>query len=479
MSKIVKYCSSCEEGFAEKFGFCPNCGSQLQAFAMNPVEKPAIDSIPSEPATGIAAPVSTEKSVENFTERIESQPPVSGFSDASMTEENIAGNIPAREPVASVAPVVESAAPIAVEAAATNNFEKPDQIEETAPFVEQKTFAAAAGKTNYETNRLNNFTEQTSAPKAEYVKDQGFYVTVIEEKNAAQRNLLLLGSLALMTVFLLGATVFSLFSKDALIGAIDQGDLIASVPEIAPMPVDEIPPPKQEKTEGGGGGGGGKQQDQDPSKGRLPPQVKDPITPPDPNIPQLTNPTLKLVQQTKGNNPRPITDENTGLPNGLSRNGSSGRGSGGGIGNGTGAGVGDGRGTGEGNGFGSGSGNGNGNGNGDGTGNGGRVSPPPPAPTKPPPPAPVGPTKGVTITSKPRANYTDAARTAQVQGTVTLKVTFLANGSIGSVSAVSGLPNGLTEQAIAAAHGIRFEPAMKNGVPQTVTKSVQYSFTIY
>jgi outer membrane biosynthesis protein TonB len=37
----------------------------------------------------------------------------------------------------------------------------------------------------------------------------------------------------------------------------------------------------------------------------------------------------------------------------------------------------------------------------------------------------------------------------------------------------------LTEQAIAAARQIRFEPAKKNGVPQTVTNQVQYQFTLY
>ncbi len=41
MGKIVKFCSSCDEGFAEKFGFCPNCGQSLQAFEMNPLEAAA------------------------------------------------------------------------------------------------------------------------------------------------------------------------------------------------------------------------------------------------------------------------------------------------------------------------------------------------------------------------------------------------------------------------------------------------------
>jgi TonB family protein len=83
------------------------------------------------------------------------------------------------------------------------------------------------------------------------------------------------------------------------------------------------------------------------------------------------------------------------------------------------------------------------------------------------------------IISKPRANYTDAARQNQVQGTVALRVVFTASGQIGSVSPVKSLSDGLTEQAIAAAKEIKFEPAKKNGVPQTVTKQVQYSFTIY
>jgi outer membrane biosynthesis protein TonB len=55
----------------------------------------------------------------------------------------------------------------------------------------------------------------------------------------------------------------------------------------------------------------------------------------------------------------------------------------------------------------------------------------------------------------------------------------MANGQIGSISPVKGLPNGLTEQAIAAARRISFEPAKNNGIGQTVTKQIEYSFSIY
>ena len=87
--------------------------------------------------------------------------------------------------------------------------------------------------------------------------------------------------------------------------------------------------------------------------------------------------------------------------------------------------------------------------------------------------------KGIGIISKPRANYTDAAKINEIEGVVRVRVTFLDSGEIGSVTPVSGLPYGLTEQAIAAARRIKFEPATRDGVPYTVTKIVEYSFSVY
>ena len=66
-----------------------------------------------------------------------------------------------------------------------------------------------------------------------------------------------------------------------------------------------------------------------------------------------------------------------------------------------------------------------------------------------------------------------------IQGSVTLKVTFLANGGIGSVTPVSGLPYGLTEQAIMAARRMVFLPFKRNNTTVSVTKTVVYSFSIY
>jgi TonB family protein len=83
------------------------------------------------------------------------------------------------------------------------------------------------------------------------------------------------------------------------------------------------------------------------------------------------------------------------------------------------------------------------------------------------------------LLSKPPAKYTDTARKNGLEGTVRLRVVFLASGEIGSILPVSFLSDGLTEQAIAAARSIKFEPATRNGIPVSTTKVVEYSFSIY
>lgn len=86
---------------------------------------------------------------------------------------------------------------------------------------------------------------------------------------------------------------------------------------------------------------------------------------------------------------------------------------------------------------------------------------------------------GLMIVAKPRPSYTDSSRQVNIQGTVILRTTFLANGSIGAVSVVKSLPYGLTEHAIAAARRIVFLPAQPDGVNFAVTKQVEYTFSIY
>lgn len=120
---------------------------------------------------------------------------------------------------------------------------------------------------------------------------------------------------------------------------------------------------------------------------------------------------------------------------------------------------------------GKGGGQGNGQGSGSGTGNGVGPGSPPSTTEKQ--------TSPLKILSKPKPSYTDLARIYGIQGTVTLRVVFLANKNIGEVSIVSKLPFGLTNNAISAAKRLTFEPLMKEGVAYSVTKTLQFTFTMY
>ena len=77
-----------------------------------------------------------------------------------------------------------------------------------------------------------------------------------------------------------------------------------------------------------------------------------------------------------------------------------------------------------------------------------------------------------------RPVYTEPARRNGVQGTVTLKVPLLANGSVGPITVVNGLPDGLTEMAIDAAKRIVFLPKRVDGKPVSVVIKLEYGFRI-
>lgn len=85
----------------------------------------------------------------------------------------------------------------------------------------------------------------------------------------------------------------------------------------------------------------------------------------------------------------------------------------------------------------------------------------------------------LTIISKLKAQYTEAARSNGLQGTVTLRVSFLASGGIGSIQVIKGLKYGLTEQAIAAVKKMVFLPEKRNGVAVTTSRPVSFAFNIY
>ena len=424
MGKIVKYCSSCDEGFAERFTFCPVCGASLQTFEMNPV-------------TGHSAPVEEPAPT---TQAFIAETPIETEAPSSLEE----------TPEAHAEPEIEEVPLAAADADEDVDLEYDDSKYGHHDVVEEPVY-----KPIY------------AASKAPVI-DDGYHITVIEEKNGAQRNGLLLGATIFMIIFVASATVYSLFIKPLDVNAIGDGTELAYLGVEVPTDTEEIKE-KKDKDDGGGGGGGGREEKTPASKGDLADQTKNPIRPPDAKVPRLENPELVLpTASTQGNKTFEKQYNRYGLPNGLDAL-SNGTGSGGGLGDGYGTGQGSGRGTGAGSGTGSGYGGGNGNGNGNGNGDG----------DGPPTSKIVAVTTPLNIISKPRAQYTDEARQNQVQGTVVLKVTLLANGTIGSIVPVSRLGYGLTEKAIAAARAIRFEPKKVNGIPQSVTKTIEYNFNIY
>lgn len=455
MAKILKYCNSCEEGFAERFTYCPVCGASLQAVELNPIaaaqESKAADQ-PAAPPAFIAEEVATTELSEPSA--VENEEIISATETETVQESFI------DEPV--VEPEV-----YADEAEVAAEIEEEEEVEFVPPVVPVTPAPV------YHTPAMHADAPRTEVSSSPIItkEDDGFYVTVIQEKNVQQRNALLLGSTALVLVTMIGAWGYSLFSKELGVSSIgDEGSLARLIDDV-PMPVEEVEPEKKNDDEGGGGGGGGREDKNPTSQGDLAPQTAKPIRPPDANTYRSDNFELKTPPPSTQGNQTPEQKYNRwGDPNSTFAGISNGPGTGGGQGTGVGTGQGSGRGTGAGSGSGSGFGGGRGDGNGDGTG-GGDGGPPPVRPT--------GVTTNFRITSQPKATYTDPARTNNVQGSVRLKVTLLASGQVGSITPVTRLPHGLTEQAIAAARRIRFEPKKVNGVPTSVTVTVDYSFTMY
>jgi TonB family protein len=234
--------------------------------------------------------------------------------------------------------------------------------------------------------------------------------------------------------------------------------------------------PKQEKA--GGGGGGGREEQTPASFGKLPqadlriPQV----VAPDPHPPVIRNPALPMPATLDADPalfPPDTRQLQYGDPKSKSTTPSSGSGSGNGIGSGTGGGVGPGSGGGYGPGEGGNTGGGPRREGGGGPGGGGggtdygRTF------------LPREVTSKARVLEKPEPAYTEAARKNQITGTVTIKAIFSASGQVTNIVAISRLPDGLTEKAIAAARQIKFVPATKDGHQVSMYVQLEYNFNLY
>ncbi len=84
--------------------------------------------------------------------------------------------------------------------------------------------------------------------------------------------------------------------------------------------------------------------------------------------------------------------------------------------------------------------------------------------------------KPLSINYRPTAVYTYEARKRAYTGTVRLRVTFGADGAVRGVETLQGQPYGLTQSAERAAWRTGFTPAMENGLPISVTRTIEYDF---
>jgi TonB family protein len=234
--------------------------------------------------------------------------------------------------------------------------------------------------------------------------------------------------------------------------------------------------PKQEKA--GGGGGGGREEQKPASFGKTPQAslTVPQVVAPDPHPPVIKNPALPVAATLVGDPmliPPDASKLNYGLRDSKSNDPSSGPGTGNGMGTGTGGGMGPGEGGGYGPGRGGNIGGGDRHDGGGGPGGPGGGGDPNRIFS------PKDVTSKARVLSKPEPQYTEEARKNQVTGTVILRAVFSSTGQVTNISARAGLPYGLTERAIAAARQIKFTPATKDGRPVSMYIQLEYNFNLY
>lgn len=203
----------------------------------------------------------------------------------------------------------------------------------------------------------------------------------------------------------------------------------------------------------GGGGGGGAHQVIEPPKGRTPEVAKEQITPP--QIARLDRPKLAIEPTEAVKIPDNPALPNFGMPQASPKIAlaSQGKGSGSGFGQGLGGGLGAGRGIGAGPGSGGGYGGGL-------MSVGGGVSAP-------------------QVIHLVEPEFTDDARRANYQGSVSVQLIVDSEGNPQNVRLVSHLGMGLDEKALEAVRQYRFKPAMYQGHAVAVQILIDVDFHLH
>jgi len=217
---------------------------------------------------------------------------------------------------------------------------------------------------------------------------------------------------------------------------------------------------------GGGGGGGGLKMKTPPPKAerkgiekvssplparKLPPPMRPEPKPPEPPKP-IEAKQLPPVMAPIPTKPAEAQDREGVLAKAPETPPSQGAGTGGGVGSGQGTGLGQGDGTGVGEGSGGGFGGG-----------------------------PFRPGSGVEpprLLREVRADYTDDARRANVEGEVELEIVVRRDGTVGEIKILRGLRGGLNDRAVQAVRQWRFAPGRMKGVPVDVVVEVGVEFKL-
>lgn len=218
---------------------------------------------------------------------------------------------------------------------------------------------------------------------------------------------------------------------------------------------------------GGGGGGGGLMMKTPPPKAmrkgaerissplpsrKLPPPMRPQPKPPEPPPPPLEAKPLPPVMAPIATKPAEAENRAGVLAKAPETPPSQGPGAGGGAGTGRGTGLGEGDGSGV------------GDGSGGGTGGG-----------------PFRPGSGVEpprLLREVKADYTDDARRANIEGEVELEIVVRRDGTVGDVKVLRGLRGGLSERATQAVRQWRFAPGRMKGVPVDVVVQVGVEFRL-
>jgi TonB family protein len=453
----MKQCPTCQEEFADKFGFCPVDGTPLSA-AAPPVHPVATSQIIEESVVTSSAPANGD----GFASA-----PSNGHShDAHDAEETVSSQ-PAHE---------------------RGEY--------------HLTFIQDEGLVRRLTREVKSVAHDAELTWPEFKRDPvGFTKRTATAYGTAGWKFFSQRNVAIATVsavFFIAFLLTSLFALDRyrrthesdnpnenleFVGMINPDD---PIPEEQKKP-DKGPAGTNEGKGGGskpkqdaahGGGGGGRQEQAPASQGKLPPAQldQDPINPASPKPPvvnaHLPMPSVMRVDEALI---KPDTrDIPYGLPNSAATQPSSGGGTGGGMGEGSGGGMGEGAGTGlgRGRGYNTGGGDAHEGGGGPGGGGGGDVDYSRPFQQR-------EVTRKALITFKPEPSFTEDARKNNVTGVVRLRAILSSSGAVTGISVVKGLPDGLTEKAIAAAKQIRFTPAQKDGHTVSQYVTLEYNFNIY